>query len=147
MDYYSAFEISASGMAIEKLRLDTLALNLANANTSRTEGGSLYQPLRVVARARTARDFDAQLGGLLGTRYPAGVELASIETVNVAPRQVYDPGHPDADERGFVAFPNVNPVSEMVALIAAVRGYEANVRAMNAAKSMALSALEIGRQR
>lgn len=147
MDYYSAFEISASGMAIEKLRLDTLALNLANANTSRSEGGSLYQPLRVVANARTASDFDTRLSSLLAGNYPAGVELADIETLDVAPRQVYDPGHPDADERGFVAFPNINPVSEMVTLIDAVRGYEANVRALNAAKTMALSALEIGRQR
>ncbi len=147
MDYYSAFEISASGMAIEKLRLDTLALNLANANTSRTEGGALYQPLRVVANARTASSFDNRLSSLLGRNYPAGVELASIETIQAAPRQVFDPGHPDADARGFVAFPNINPVSEMVTLIDAVRGYEANVRALNAAKTMALSALEIGRQR
>jgi flagellar basal-body rod protein FlgC len=145
MDYYSAFEISASGMAVEKTRLDTLALNLANANTTRTEGGGPYRPLRVVARAVNNIGFEGRLDALLQGPYPGGVEVTEIVAQEVAPRLVRDPGHPDADEQGYVAYPNINPVSEMVTMIEAVRGYEANVRAMNAAKAMALSALDIGR--
>ncbi len=147
MDYYSAFEISASGMALEKTRLDTLALNLANANTTRAEGGGPYRPMRVVARAVEGSAFEGRLDSLLQSHYPGGVEVTEILAQDVAPRLVLDPGHPDVDERGYVAYPNINPVSEMVTMIEAVRGYEANVRAMNAAKSMALSALDIGRER
>lgn len=147
MDYYSAFEISASGMALEKVRLDTLSLNLANANTTRAEGGGLYRPLRVIAQAGSASAFEGRLDAARDARLPQGVRVADIAVENVAPRLVYDPGHPDADARGFVAYPNINPVSEMVTLIEAVRGYEANVRALNAAKAMALSALEIGREK
>lgn len=147
MDYFTAFEISASGMTLEKVRLDTLALNLANANATRTKGSSLYQPLRVVANARTNTDFDGRISSLLSARQPAGVQVAEVQAMNLDPRLVFDPGHPEANEKGFVAYPNINPVSEMVALIDAVRGYEANVRAMNAAKTMALRALEIGRER
>jgi flagellar basal-body rod protein FlgC len=146
MDYYSAFEISASGMSLERIRLDTLALNLANANTTRAEGGGTFRPLRVVARAHDAVGFEGRIDALLNGSYPGGVEVMEIVAQDVEPRLVYDPGHPDADDNGYVAYPNINPVSEMVTLIEAVRGYEANVRALNAAKAMALSALEIGRE-
>lgn len=145
MDYYAAFEISASGMSLERIRLDTLALNLANANTTRAEDGGPYRPLRVIARARDVAEFEGRIDALLNSHYPGGVEVTEIVAQEVEPRLVHDPGHPDADDRGFVAYPNINPVSEMVTLIEAVRGYEANVRALNAAKAMALSALDIGR--
>ncbi|MEJ2612506.1 MAG: flagellar basal body rod protein FlgC [Candidatus Thiodiazotropha sp.] len=146
MDYYSAFEISASGMALEKVRLDTLSLNLANANTTRAEDGGPYRPLRVIARARDAADFEGRIDAMMNGRSPGGVMATEIVAQEVEPRLVYDPGHPDANDKGFVAYPNINPVSEMVTMIEAVRGYEANVRALNAAKAMALSALEIGRE-
>jgi flagellar basal-body rod protein FlgC len=146
MDYYSVFEISASGMALEQVRLDTLALNLANANTSRAEDGGPYRPLRVIARARDSAGFEGRIDALLNNNYPGGVEVMDIVAQDVQPRLVHDPGHPDADDRGYVAYPNINPVAEMVTLIEAVRGYEANVRALNAAKAMALSALDIGRE-
>jgi flagellar basal-body rod protein FlgC len=147
MDYMTAFEISASGMALERVRLDTMALNLANANTTRSEDGGPYRPLRVIAQARNAADFEGRIDALLNDRYPGGVEVAEIATQDVDPRLVYDPGHPDADGKGYVAYPSINPVSEMVTMIEAVRGYEANVRALNAAKAMALSALEIGSEK
>lgn len=140
MDMFSAFEISAAGMNVERLRLDTSALNLANANTTRGPDGAMFQPLRVVARPTAS--FPSLLAG-----YSAAVDvLPDVEVVpaDTPPREVYDPGHPDADDRGFVAYPGVNPVSEMVHLIEITRAYEANVRALNAAKSMALKALEIG---
>lgn len=148
MDLFSAFDISAAGMNLERVRLDVAAANLANANTTQTQDGQVFRPLRVVARPAMAQAFDATLAGM---RMPARVNPAqfniSVEPVDTPPRLVYDPGHPDADDKGFVAYPDISPVSEMVNLIGITRAYEANVRAMNMAKSMALKALEIGGDR
>lgn len=146
MDYLAAFEISASGMAVEKARLDTVALNLANVNTTRGENGKVYKPLRVISAAKFNDAFDNYLS-LSGPGRAAGAQVVEIRELSVTPRLVYEPGHPDADEKGYVAYPNINPASEMVTLVETVRAYEANVRAMNAAKSMALRALEIGGSR
>jgi flagellar basal-body rod protein FlgC len=141
MDMYSAFEISATGMSLERLRLDVSATNLANANTTRGPDGTLFRPLQLIASP--GAPFAAMLD-----RYgdPAKPNV-EIKPLNTPPRQVYEPGHPDADERGYVSYPAVNPVSEMVRLIEITRAYDANVRAMNAAKSMAMKALEIGGER
>lgn len=143
MDYFSAFDISASGMIAQKQRLDTVALNLANASTTRSIDGGPYKRLQVVLGERTVpASFDAALAREQGLRY-AGVEVVQLQPDDTPPRLVYEPGHPDADEKGFVAYPNINPVSEMVMLLEATRNYEANVRALNAAKTMALRALDI----
>ena len=147
MDYYSAFEISASGMSLERVRLDILAQNLANANTTRTEDGGVYRPLRVLSHAKDTTNFHTHMNNLIQSAgYPGGVEITEIVPQEGEPRLVFEPEHPHANNDGFVSYPNINPVSEMVTLIEAVRSYEANVRALNAAKSMALSALEIGKQ-
>lgn len=138
MDYLAAFGISASGMVVEKTRLDVVALNLANASTTRGANGGPYQPLRVITGVAATSPFE---------QYMAGAKVIDVQPMNVEPRQVYEPNHPHADARGFVAYPNINPVSEMVTLIEATRAYEANVRALNAAKTMALRALEIGESR
>jgi flagellar basal-body rod protein FlgC len=90
--------------------------------------------------------FDRQLDAQQQGYTPGGVTVSEIVGMDLEPRLVLDPGHPDADQRGYVNYPNINPVAEMVTMIEAVRGYEANVRALNAAKAMALSALEIGSQ-
>ncbi len=145
MDYLGAFEISASGMVAEKTRLETIALNLANAKTTQTQAGGPYKPLKVITAARTASSFEAHLGGGQYNAKTMGVDVVSIKPTNSEPRMMYEPGHPDADAKGFVAYPKIDSVSEMVSLIEAVRGYEANVRALNVAKSMALKALEIGK--
>ena len=143
MDYLTALDISASGMSVEKTRLDVTALNLANVNTSRTADGKLFRPLRVVSQP-SQTNFENMLSSV-GINIPyQGAEIAAIEEMNTAPRMVQDPGHPDADAKGFVAYPGVNSTAEMVNLITATRTYEANVRALNAAKTMALKALEIG---
>lgn len=145
MDYFAAFDISATGLVAEKTKLDVVALNLANANTTKTADGTTYRPLRVITASRSP-----EAGFKLGadfSEYLSGVEVTDIQPTNVKPRLVLDPGHPDANEKGFVEYPNINPVSEMVSMIEATRSYEANVRAINAAKSMALSALDIGRSR
>lgn len=143
MDYLAAFDISASGMAVEKYRLDVVALNLANANSTRGVNGELYQPLRVISGAKNS--FANQLD-IFASNQALGAEVVDVRPTNQEPRMVFDPSHPDADTKGYVAYPNVNTVSEMMTLIEATRAYEANVKAMNAARSMALQALDIGRK-
>jgi flagellar basal-body rod protein FlgC len=142
MDYFAAFAISGSGMAVEKLRLDVTAVNIANVNSSRGPDGTLFRPLRVVSSMRREARFEETLrayGVALG-----GVQVDEIRPTDAPPRMLYEPGHPDADDRGYVSVPGINPVSEMVSLIVATRSYQANVMAMNAAKFMAQRALEIG---
>ena len=134
MDYAALFEISASGMDFQRQRMETIANNLANANTTRGVDGDVYRPLEAIART-DEYGFDAVMKGVQDVRI--------VEKFG-APRSVFSPGHPDADAQGFVSMPNINPVDEMVSMITATRAFEANVRAMNAAKTMALRALEIG---
>ncbi len=141
MDYFASFDISASGMEVQKVRLDTVALNLANVNTTRSGNGP-YQPLEVIIGERSNADFSSQVRGYRSQF--RGVEVLNIVAQGTPPRLVHNPQHPDADADGMVAFPNVNPVSEMVNLMEATRAYEANVRTINAARTMALRALEIG---
>jgi flagellar basal-body rod protein FlgC len=134
MNYLQAFAISASGMTVEKARVDLTAVNLANAQSTRSADGTPVQAMRLVSQARSAAGFPALLGA----------EIVSVSALAAPPRLVYEPGHPDADGKGFVAYPGINPVSEMVNLLTAVRAYEANVAALNAAKTMALRALQLG---
>ena len=142
MDYFAAFEISASGMDVQKARLDNVALNLANVNTTRTAAGGPYRAREVIIGERSADAFQSMLTGF--ERDIAGAQVVDIAEVESQPRLVYSPQHPDAREDGFVAYPSINPVSEMVTMMEATRAYEANVQAVNAAKTMALKALEIG---
>lgn len=148
MNMFAAFEISAAGMNLERTRLDVAAVNLANANTTQGPDGQVFRPLRVVAHPNASRSFDMMLNGMQGN---ASVSAAAFDIVvepdNAPPRLVYEPGHPDANDKGFVAYPAISPVSEMVKLIGITRAYEANVRAMNIAKTMALKALDIGGDR
>ena len=138
MDYTHVFEISASGMDFQKQRLDAIAANVANAYTTRSSSGSLYQPLEVIAVA--PETFGT---GLDPTRLN-GVAAVEVVAKNLPPRLVYDPGHPDADGDGYVAYPHVDPIDAMTSLITATRAYEANARVLDAAKNMALKALELG---
>jgi flagellar basal-body rod protein FlgC len=144
MNYMTAFEISASGMTVERARLDATAVNLANVNSTRSADGSVFRPLRVLSGPKTNQTFSATLDAFATAQSALGVEVSEIRRLDVAPRLVFEPAHPDADERGFVAYPGINPVAEMVNLITTMRSYEANVVAMNAAKTMALKALDIG---
>jgi flagellar basal-body rod protein FlgC len=141
MDISAIFDIGAAGMNLQRVRLEVAAANLANAQTT-APGGIGYRPLQVVVRGALWAGFESALNAQ---------RLAPAEPQVVAstgtPRLVYEPGHPDADSRGFVSYPAVNPVSEMVRLIEISRAYEANVRAMNLARGMAQRALEIGSAR
>ncbi|QRY35512.1 flagellar basal body rod protein FlgC (plasmid) [Variovorax sp. PDNC026] len=156
MDYTQSFAISAAGMNIERMRVDVAALNLANANTVQGVGGTSYQPLRVVAQARsaagdlvggtTAGGFGALISEGLGGSDAAAqaAPLVRIVPANTAPRLVYEPSHPLANERGFVAYAGIDTATEMVSMMSATRAYEANVSAMNTSRTLALRALDIG---
>lgn len=145
MSTFRAFRISASGLTAERLRMDTIANNLANANTTRTaEGGPYRRQVPVFAPL-----LDNSLRGGIGSNNPTGtgqgVQVVGVFSDPSPPRIVYDPQHPDADGDGYVEMPNVHLVKEMVDLVTATRSYEANITALNAAKTMAQKALEIGR--
>jgi flagellar basal-body rod protein FlgC len=135
MGNFSAIDISASGLIAQRTRLDAIANNIANANTTRTEEGGPYRRQQVVFRVH--REEDAPMS--------RGVEVESVVESDEAPKIVYDPSHLDAGPDGRVALPNVNIVEEMTDMISATRAYEANVTAVSAARSMASKALEIGR--
>ncbi|GAC1322138.1 MAG: flagellar basal body rod protein FlgC [Thermoleophilaceae bacterium] len=144
MGLFDALNVSGSGLSAERLRMDVTAENLANAQTTRGPNGGPYRRKEVIL-AETQQDGfrNALAGAMTGTAADAGagppaggVQVSGIATDNAAPRMVYDPGHPDANAQGYVRMPNVNPIGEMVNLIAASRAYEANVTAMQTAKSM-----------
>jgi flagellar basal-body rod protein FlgC len=142
MDYSSTFAISAAGMALERTRVEVAALNLANAHTTPIAGQAPFSPMRVVALPVPDNAFAAQM--LAGESAAALQPEFRVEAAAVAPRRVHEPGHPLADASGFVSYPGVDPAAEMVALMSASRAYEANVAAMNIARTMALKALDIG---
>lgn len=134
MNIFGGMRISASGLSAERMRMDVISSNVANVKTTRTEGGGAYN--RKVATF--AENYDKKLGML-------GVKTVSIEEDKSPLRKLYDPNHPDADEQGYVEYPNVDLLVEMSDLIAASRAYESNVDTLNAQKSMISKALEIGR--
>jgi flagellar basal-body rod protein FlgC len=144
MDTATIFAISASGLRAQRLRLDVIAANLANAQSTRTPQGGPYRRRDVVLEAVPKGEaFDDLLAP--GAAPASAVEVSRIVDDTKPPRLVFEPGHPDADAQGFVAMPNVNVVSEMVDMMAASRAYEANVAALNATKRVLEAALEIGR--
>ncbi|HHY10958.1 MAG TPA: flagellar basal body rod protein FlgC [Firmicutes bacterium] len=145
MNVFKAFRISASGLTAERLRMDTIANNLANANTTRSLDGGPYRRQVPVFAPLLDRSLRAAVHPLRKGAQTQGVQVLGIISDPAPPRMVYDPQHPDADADGYVAMPNVHVVKEMVDLITATRAYEANVEALNAARSMAQKALEIGR--
>ncbi|MEW6181651.1 MAG: flagellar basal body rod protein FlgC [Bacillota bacterium] len=137
MSYFDAFAISGSGMTAERLRLDLIANNLANVHSTRTSQGGLYQRQVPVF----AQQLEAAKGGFTG----AGVAVEAILADDSQPIKVMDPGHPDADEEGYVSYPNINVANEMVDMIGASRAYEANATVFQAAKELIQKALELGR--
>lgn len=147
MSIFNSMNISASGLTAERLRMDIITKNIANANTTRTANGTPYR--RQVAVFKSA-DNNISFSEYLkrssgqGSKF-GGVEVTAIQNDSSPYKKVYEPGHPDADESGYVLMPNVDIVTEMANMISATRAYEANVTALNGTKSMALKALEIGK--
>ena len=151
MGLFTSINISASGLAAERLRSDVIADNIANASTTRTAEGGPFKRSRVVLRPMQATPYfrlPFQPEGF-DTGAGQGVRVSSVEKDDSPSRLVYDPTHPDAiktgPKAGYVEMPNVNIVTEMVDLIAASRAYEANSTMANGSKAMFMKALEIGR--
>ncbi|HOB19535.1 MAG TPA: flagellar basal body rod protein FlgC [Candidatus Atribacteria bacterium] len=144
MKIFDTMRISASGLSAERLRMDTITSNIANATTTRTEDGGPYRRKIAVFQEELRTEIDRQTGA--ARKAVSGVKAVGIVEDQSPLQRVYDPGHPDADEEGYVLMPNVNILNEMVDMIAATRTYEANVTAINATKSMMLKALEIGKR-
>jgi len=147
MDFMRSIAISGSALTAERLRLDVIANNIANANTTRTAQGGPYRRQTVVFAPRGEQvqwmfpGMEAQGGGFKGR----GVRVVGIAQDSSPFKRMYNPGHPDADASGYVSLPNVNTVTEMVDLMAATRAYEANVAVIGASRQMAARALEMGR--
>lgn len=152
MSILSTLSVSASGMTAERLRMDVIADNLANVNTTRTPEGGAYRRKQVLL-ASNGNGFNAILSRLTGGGGAAAAPgLDGVRVVEVradrrpeAVRRVYNPGHPDARPDGYVEMPAISTVTEMVDMMSASRAYEANVAAVQTAKQMAMKALEIGR--
>ncbi len=147
MSYFGALDIGASALTAQRLRMDTISQNIANANTTRTEDGTPYRrKLVVFEESSQGIPFSEYLSASSRERYLAkGVKVSRIVEDTSPLKRVYDPGNPDADEEGYVQMPNVDVVTEMVNMISATRAYEANVTSINTTKSMAMKALDIGR--
>jgi flagellar basal-body rod protein FlgC len=135
---FKVFDIASSGMSAERFRLNVISQNLANSDATRTEEGGPYRRKAVVFQ-------EAVNNSLKNGKDFAGVKIVSIEDDPSPFRQVYDPTHPDANEEGYVSYPNVNVLREMVDMISAQRAYEMNAAVVNSAKSMYNAALNIGR--
>ena len=141
MSFFDAISIAASGLTAQRVRMDVTSENLANADTTQGANGQPYQRQEVVLQ-QVGGGFSAALSGAMGSSAaggaptPGGVQVTGIVNDPTPDQMVYDPGNPDADNKGYVRMPNVNPVTEMVDMIDESRSYEANVTAMNTSKDM-----------
>lgn len=157
MGFLTSMAISANGMTTQRMRMDIISQNLANVTNTRTVEGGPYRRKVIITGEKTAVRFSAYMdraSTLFGSGFARagntaftglGSQVLGIATDASDFKMEYDPTHPDADEMGYVSYPNVDELAEMVDLMAATRAFDANVTAFNAAKSMALKALEIGR--
>ena len=145
MDFMTGLRVSSSGMTAQRHRMNAISSNIANINTTETPEGGPYRRKQVVFESLPeAKTF----GEMLLTnpeRQVNRVQVTDVLPDRRAPLLKYEPDHPEADENGYVAYPNINLMEEMADMIQATRSYEANVSALNATKEMALKALEIGR--
>jgi len=145
MSLFSSFDINASGLTAERFRMDIISQNVANANTTRTEDGTPYRRKVVTfAQKESQTPFSRVLRQARDNYSGKGVKVSSVSEDNWTDmKMVYDPSHPDADENGYVLYPNVNIVTEMTNLIDASRAYEANATAFAASKAIAVKGLEM----
>ena len=143
MGVFSSLNVAATGMTAQQLRMDVISENIANASTTRTQKGGAYRRKTVVFSEQDSTSFDHILNGYLGYYKPNGVKVTQVLEDPSDLRLVYEPDNPDANEEGYVEYPNVDTVTEMTNLIDSSRAYEANVTAFNAAKSIASKGLEL----
>lgn len=143
MEAFRGMRISSSGLSAERLRMDTITGNIANASTTRGKDGKPYIRKIAVFEENLTNELNKQTGKF--EEKHMGIKAVGVEEDKSELRKVYDPYHPDANEEGYVLMPNVNILNEMVDLIAASRSYEANITALNSQKAMLSKTLEIGR--
>jgi flagellar basal-body rod protein FlgC len=142
MNLFGMLEVSGSAMSAERWRAEVVAANMANAETTRTPQGGAYRRQLVVFRAHPLPRFPLLLAGL-HQRPQEGVRIDRVLADTTPLPRRYEPGHPDADSSGYVTYPNVNPVMEMTDLLSAVRAYQLNAAAVQAAKNMIQQSLQI----
>ncbi len=152
MSFWNSLRIGLSGLTAQRLRLDLISNNIANAQTTRTTKGGPYQRQDVVFTPEEENNFLPKLvaarrsqGGSIQGSVQGGVRVAEITTDATPGSRAYDPTNPDADANGYVTYPNVDIVVEMTNMLSATRSYEANLASVEASKRMALKALEIGK--
>ena len=145
MDFFDALHTSSSGLTAQRLRMNLISSNLANIHTTRTPKGGPYKRKDAIFEAKPVAESFNDVLRSRGAKGVSEVKVAEIIEDPASPIMKYDPKHPDADEKGYVAMPNINLMEEMVNMITAARSYEANVAAVKASKSMALNALDIGK--
>lgn len=146
MGLFQSFDISASGMTAERFRTDIIAQNIANVNTTRTEDGTPYRRKVVTFAEKRMSTFGEVLAGHQYKYKGTGVKVTSVKDDETSDYIMeYDPSHPDADENGYVSYPNVNIVTEMTNLIDASRAYEANTTAFEASKAIVQAGIQIGK--
>ncbi len=143
MDFDSSMKISSSGLTANRVWINVLSSNLANANTTKTADGGPYARKTVIYESKETEGFSDQLNAAMSG------SAEKVAVTDIIPdgrdfREVYEPGHPDADANGVVKMPNVNPVEEMANLINASRSYEANLAALQTAKQLAIKSIDIG---
>ncbi len=143
MSMFDGMNVSASGMTAQRFRMDVIAENIANVNTTRDENGEVYRRKTVVFQEKDTLNFGDTLYNSLNVYRPDGVRVSQVVEDQSDLKMVYDPTHPDADENGYVMYPNVDTVTEMTNLIDSSRAYEANATAFNAAKAIAVKGLEL----
>ncbi len=145
MDFLTSLQISGSGLNVQRKRMDAISSNLANIETTRTpEGGPYKRKDVVVSSVPLGEEFATALNQEMFDKVRETV-VSEIQEDQTPPKMVFNPNHPDANEEGYVAMPNINMMEEMVNLINATRSFEANVQAINSAKTMALRAIDLGR--
>lgn len=143
MDIFTSMRISASALKAQRVRMNAISSNLANMETTRTPDGGPYRKREVVFQS-TPQGFASALDGQMREAVQ-GVKVSHVQASSLPPRVVFDPTHPDANENGEVAMPNISLVEETADMMSASRAYEANVNVIKSAKRMALKALDIGR--
>lgn len=146
MSIFNSIDVSSSALTAEKTRIDIIAKNMANANSTRATGGRPYRRQMVVFQENKSKLFEEYLSEKTNKNQAKGVKISKIVEDDTPFKLKYEPGHPDANEEGYVEMPNVDTIKEMVDLISAQRSYDANITAMNSSKSMLMKALDIGRR-
>ncbi|HAR64527.1 MAG: flagellar basal body rod protein FlgC [Candidatus Margulisiibacteriota bacterium] len=141
MGFFDIADISSSGMSAEQMRMNVIADNIANSETTNSEDGGPYKRKSVMLEAVQGSQFATVFSNKVG----GGVKVSQVVSDKNPPKMVFDPNHPNADKNGYVKYPNVSVVNEMVDMLSASRAYEANITMFNLAKNMELKALDIGR--